>query len=124
MGWFSSSKEKKEISKFPWKNLESEVQLEEIINSDKTALIFKHSTRCPTSMMALKAFESQWTSNGVECDLYYLDLLNHRSVSAKIAQDLNVVHQSPQAILVRNGEVVYAESHHNIEARHIYKLSR
>lgn len=122
MGWFSSSNKK--VSSFPWKQLESEEQLNEIVNSDKASLIFKHSTRCPTSMMALKAFENNWTSTGVECDLYYLDLLNFRAISAKIAEDLNITHQSPQAILVKNGEVLYAESHHNIQARHIYKLSR
>ena len=45
---------------------------------------------------------------------YYLDLLSHRDISRKIAELFDVEHQSPQAILVQNGEAIYDASHYDI----------
>jgi bacillithiol system protein YtxJ len=48
-------------------------------------------------------------------DFYYLDLIKHRSISNKIAEDFAVQHQSPQVLLIKNMECVYEESHSEIE---------
>ena len=44
-------------------------------------------------------------------DFHYLDLINYRSLSNKIAEDLNVYHESPQVLFLKNGECIYDESH-------------
>jgi bacillithiol system protein YtxJ len=49
-------------------------------------------------------------------------LLNHRDVSNEIAEQTNIVHQSPQAILVRKGEVIYTATHGDIDAGEMAKL--
>ena len=74
MGLFSSSKPK---AIFPWKNIESIQMLDELVSltQDNAVLIFKHSTRCSISMMALTRFESEWDLNISNCDLYFLDLI-------------------------------------------------
>jgi bacillithiol system protein YtxJ len=46
--------------------------------------------------------------------VYFLDLLQYRSLSQKIAEDLNVAHQSPQLIIISKGKVVQHASHHAI----------
>ncbi len=99
-----------------WKELTSEEQLEQIIKDsyDKTAVIFKHSTRCGISVRAKFILEDDWDIEEGALDFYYLDLLNYRSVSNKIADELQVFHQSPQVIIIQNGEAVYDESHHDI----------
>ncbi len=116
MGLFSSSSKKKKLD---WQDLTSIDQLSDLIQSGEKALIFKHSTRCAISSMALNQLENTWS--GSQENIYFLDLLAHRDVSNQIAEVLNVVHQSPQAIVFQGGEVLYYDSHSNISTRAIEK---
>ena len=94
-----------------WIPLQTENQLTEIRerSAGRPQVIFKHSTRCSTSAMVKNRLERARTPEAI--DFYYLDLLNYRPVSNKIATDFNVPHQSPQVLLIRNGECIYDESH-------------
>ncbi len=97
-----------------WNKLETPEKLQEIIkNSSSTpVLIFKHSTRCSISTMALSRFERQWNQEKIgKVEPYYLDLIQHRNISNLIAQELNVNHESPQVLLVENGKCTYSASH-------------
>ncbi len=100
-----------------WKNLNSEEELQAIIadSSEKPAFIFKHSTRCGISVGAKSRLEG-WDIDAEKVDFYYLDLLAHRPVSNLIAEQLGVVHQSPQIILVKEGKAVWSTTHHSISA--------
>jgi bacillithiol system protein YtxJ len=97
-----------------WINLTSEKQLQEIKekSKQKPQLIFKHSTRCGISSMAKSRLERSQPPGTI--DFYYLDLINHRSLSNALAQLFGVVHESPQVLLIKNGECVYDESHSGI----------
>lgn len=75
-------------------------------------VIFKHSTRCSISSMILNRLERSTAPEQVQ--FYYLDLLTYRSISDQIATDFAVYHESPQVLLIKNGECVYDESHHGI----------
>jgi bacillithiol system protein YtxJ len=121
MGWFNSSKEESK-SAIEWKSLQSIEKLDELINdkSGEAHLFFKHSTRCGISSMAKSKFEREW-DNESKINLWYLDLLNYREISGAIAEKLGVYHQSPQAILIQNGEVLYQETHGSIDAKEILK---
>ena len=88
-------------------------------SKEKPQLLFKHSTRCSISTMAKNRFEREWSVPKEKADVYYLDLIAYRPISNKIADLFNVTHQSPQAILVKNGEVVYHDSHNGISAEAI-----
>ncbi|MDX1444802.1 bacillithiol system redox-active protein YtxJ [Lishizhenia sp.] len=116
MGLFTRSK-REELS---WKPLNQENAIAEIVEASKeqAQLIFKHSTRCSISSMALNRFESEWP-NDANCTIYFLDLIAFRAVSNKVADELKVEHQSPQAILIQNGEVTYHASHSAIRASEI-----
>jgi bacillithiol system protein YtxJ len=46
---------------------------------------------------------------------YYLDLLEFRPISNEIAGRFGVMHQSPQIILIKNGNAVYTASHSDIQ---------
>lgn len=100
----------------PWITLSEHETFDKIKTNSTTRLqaIFKHSTRCGISRMVLKNFESSYTSEFESVDFYYLDLLNHRDLSAKIASEFNVMHESPQFILIKNGGVVHHASHSEI----------
>ena len=100
-----------------WIKLESLAQWSELIGeNDQFNVVFKHSTRCGVSSMSLRSFEDSWTSQK-NCKIYLLDLLAHRDISNQISIDLNVIHQSPHVILMKNNEVLYSASHSNIEAQ-------
>ena len=106
------SSESKEEKVLPWQELSSTSQLSEIVEKSKTKaqVIFKHSTRCGISRMAMNQFVSSYNEDA-HLDLYYLDLLNHRDISNEIASQFQVVHESPQLLVVQNGVVVAHESH-------------
>lgn len=94
-----------------WIQLTSENQLQEIRDNSKTKpqVIFKHSIRCSISSMALSRLERTYTE--MNADFYLLDLINNRGISNKIAEEFNVHHESPQILVIINGECIYDESH-------------
>lgn len=99
-----------------WTPLETPEQLEEIRTNEQFSLIFKHSTRCSISMMAKKRFELDWDALPGNINLYFLDLLRYRDISNSIAEIFKVYHQSPQVLLIKNGECIYETSHGEISA--------
>ena len=120
---FGSSDEQPSHGKINWNVLESVGQLEGIItvSKEKPVIIFKHSTRCSISRMALKQFEKAYNLEEHEAAPYFLDLLEHRDVSNAIAAKFGVTHQSPQLLLIKNGQCVYTVSHSDIDAEELKK---
>lgn len=104
-------------SKINWVVLQDLGQLNEIItrSEEQPVVIFKHSTRCSVSRMALKQFENEFDLEE-QVTPYFLDLIAFRAVSNEIASRFDVVHQSPQLLLVINGKCVYNVSHSDIDA--------
>ncbi len=98
-----------------WILLNSIQQFDELIhhNSEYNLVFFKHSTRCGISSMALKNFERSYSKIN-NMDFYFLDLIKNREISNHIATFLNVHHESPQLILVRNKQVQLVLNHHEI----------
>ncbi len=94
-------------------------QIEEIKERSKSIpqLIFKHSTRCGTSALAKSRLEKKQAPPTIE--FYYLDLINYRPISNKVAEDFKVYHESPQVLLIKNGECIYEDSHIGIRMEDI-----
>ncbi|MGG9971919.1 bacillithiol system redox-active protein YtxJ [Ferruginibacter sp. SUN002] len=94
-----------------WIPITLETQVEEIkkLSTQKPQLIFKHSTRCSISGVAKSRLERSIIPEGV--DFYFLDLIAHKNISNKIAEDFSVYHESPQVLLIKNGECIFDESH-------------
>ena len=99
-----------------WIPLESEQQLLDIKSSKQFSLIFKHSTRCSISMMTKKRFELDWEALPEDLNLYFLDLIRYREISTSIAEIFAVHHQSPQLLLIKDGQCIYETSHGEISA--------
>jgi bacillithiol system protein YtxJ len=106
-----------------WIPLTSENQLTDIItkSSEKPQVIFKHSTRCATSNMVLNRLERSTSSEAV--DFYFLDLIQFRNISAQIAEKFHVIHESPQVLVVKNGNCTFDESHFAINMDEILEQS-
>ncbi|MBX0291540.1 bacillithiol system redox-active protein YtxJ [Hymenobacter sp. HSC-4F20] len=101
----------------PWQPLTQAEQLSDIVREsyEQPVLIFKHSTSCSISAAAKGKVERQWDDAGLEnTKLYYLDLLRFRPISNEIAEKFGVRHESPQLLLIQNGECSYDASHMGI----------
>ena len=80
-------------------------------------VIFKHSTRCSVSSMALRYFELEWNDEG-PAKAYFLDLIAYRNLSNTIAERFEIRHESPQMIVLKASRPVYHASHSHISAIH------
>lgn len=102
-----------------WIQLTTTEQLESLrdLSYQAPQLIFKHSTRCSISSVALNRMDPKKIPQPISC--YYLDLLRYRELSDLIAERFKVFHESPQVLLIRNGECVYEESHLGINPAEI-----
>lgn len=102
-----------------WINLEQDPQLDQIKKDsfNKAIVLFKHSVRCSISAMAKGRLERAAAPDNV--DFYYLDLIAYRNLSNRIAEEFGVHHESPQLLLIRNGECVYEESHNGISMENL-----
>ena len=102
-----------------WIELANAQQLEELKqkSNERPQVIFKHSTRCSISSMAKGRLDRSEVPDGA--DFHYLDLISHRNISSKIADDFKVHHESPQVLVIKNGECVFDESHYGIDMEDI-----
>jgi bacillithiol system protein YtxJ len=114
---FGKTNEEAQPSKINWIPLTELHQLEETktVSNDNLVVIFKHSTRCSISRMALKQFENEYDLED-KVTLYFLDLLNFRSISNAISEEFHVEHQSPQIIVIKNRKAIFNASHGAIDA--------
>lgn len=110
---FSSSAEPKNEKTLPWKDLTTIEQLQDIkeASAQKTQIIFKHSTRCGISRMVIKQFVEDFELSEDQVDLYYLDLIDYRAVSNAVEDVFNVIHESPQLLIIKDGHVIKHASH-------------
>jgi bacillithiol system protein YtxJ len=102
-----------------WINLNDLEQVHSIKKASGYTVIFKHSTRCSISSMAKRNFELDWQIIPENTPLYFLDLISHRDNSALIAETFQVHHESPQALLIKDGECILDASHSDISAEEI-----
>ena len=95
-----------------WINIESEQTLSEIVerSQESPQIIFKHSTRCSISSVALNRLQS----GRQDLDYYIVNVVANRSISNLIQEVFNVIHQSPQLIIVYKGKSLYDTSHFGI----------
>jgi bacillithiol system protein YtxJ len=95
--------------------LDSTEQLEELFQKSHEApvLVFKHSTTCPISAAAYRQIE------GVDADVNIIIVQSARQISNEIANRTGIRHESPQAIVLKDGKPVYHASHYSVTAEEI-----
>ncbi|WBX74641.1 bacillithiol system redox-active protein YtxJ [Tenacibaculum pacificus] len=115
---FGNNKEtkKEKISFLNWIPLTSLEQLEEIKNqsNEEPIAIFKHSTRCSISSVAINRFEKSFDESLQDFKVYYLDLISYREVSNEVGYKFQVVHQSPQLLIIQKEVAIAHASHYEI----------
>lgn len=107
-----------------WNKLSDINQLDDLVKAsgNHPVLIFKHSTRCSISSTALDRIERSWKTEEVHgLEPYYLDLIQYKNISGAIESKFDVEHQSPQALIIKNGSCVYHASHYDIRYQELLK---
>ncbi|WP_374017743.1 bacillithiol system redox-active protein YtxJ [Paenibacillus thiaminolyticus] len=99
------------------RSIETEQALQEWIDStqEQTAVLFKHSTRCPISARAngeMAKVAEEFEPRGIE--MGQILVVEHRDVSLACTDKLGIQHESPQVIVMKEGQVVWHDSHHAI----------
>ena len=84
--------------------------LEELFarSNEEPVLLFKHSTACPISARAYREMQ------GVRVPVSILVVQESRDVSRQVAERTGVTHETPQALVLRNGRAVWNASHFDI----------
>lgn len=83
---------------------------------DRPLLLFKHSHTCGTSAEALDELVAHLNERPADASYAMVTVQTHREVSNAVARKLGVRHETPQALLVRDGRVVWSASHFHVTA--------
>jgi len=90
----------------------------------RPVLLFKHSLTCPISARAYREFRSYLETAVPHVSYHMITVQTARAVSNEAAARLRIAHQSPQAILVRDGREVWSASHFDITAEQLEEAIR
>lgn len=86
-------------------------------SEQRAVLLFKHSHRCSLSSIAkhrLDTYQAYPAMSG-----WIIDVIHQRPLAQLITRELDVVHASPQALILRNRECIWEEDHLDIQAEEI-----
>lgn len=84
-------------------------------------LLFKHSYTCGVSAEALDELIAHLNDRNVDVRYAMVTVQTHREVSNAVSVKLGVRHETPQALLVRGGRVVWSASHFRVNAEELKK---
>ena len=107
-----------------WNPLTAASEIDAIIERSHQVpcVILKHSTRCSISFMALHRLEATWKFSPTQLEPFFLDLIRYRNISDEIASRFEVFHESPQILLIRNGDCILDASHLDISVDEIKEV--
>jgi len=112
----------KGVFRMQWNEITTIEEWNELLlqSSERGQVILKHSTTCPVSANALQEYE-QYLNDKPNENLNYVlvKVIESRPVSNQIAEDLNVKHESPQIIYVKDKAKYWTSSHWSVTKAHI-----
>ena len=84
--------------------------------SDRPLLLFKHSLTCGTSAEALDELLDHINEDKLDASYAIVTVQSHRELSNAVSARLGVRHETPQALLIRHGRVLWSASHFRVTA--------
>jgi bacillithiol system protein YtxJ len=102
-----------------WIHLTDEDQLQKIIvrSQEKPQVIFKYSTECHLSEIIFQRLQKNCCPEHI--DFHFLDLTIYKNISEKVSETFHIPHQSPQILLIKEGECIFEDSHAEISLEEI-----
>lgn len=104
-----------------WQKIEQATDIKKIamLSKQQPCLIYKHSSRCNLSNMALYSLEEDWKFSEKDVQPFFLDVIQYQKLAFQVAEEFSVHHESPQVLLIQNGECTYETSHLDINVEEI-----
>ena len=110
-----------------WSELRSVNQIAQIRQESREnpILIFKFSSRCSLSRLALDRLERSWDEGDMQSvKPYFLDLITYREISNQVAYEFGVEHESPQILVIDNEKSILDQSHMGIDYQTIKEVAK
>lgn len=112
-----SSKTEEEPS---WIIPENKLEIDAVFNhSEKPQIFYKHSYRCSTALFTKNSLDTGIEEVGKYADMYLIDVVDMREISMYIAEKTGVKHESPQLILLQNGQPFWHTSHGEVQLENL-----
>lgn len=102
-----------------WNIPETENQIDELFQSNRIQVIYKHSFSCSISIFAKNRIEADIENLSNEADFHFVDVRINRSISNYVAEKSGVHHESPQLLIIRDGKVLWNGSHNRVQTEPI-----
>ncbi|HVH11712.1 MAG TPA: bacillithiol system redox-active protein YtxJ [Longimicrobium sp.] len=99
------------------RHLTSKQDVDDALGLD-TAILFKHSPRCPISAVARGEIE-RFLELHPDAPVYTVDVLVEMETSRYVAERTGIDHHSPQVIVTRGGAAHWHASHFDIRAEEV-----
>lgn len=94
--------------------MRDEIDLEEALDLP-VAILYKHSPLCGLSAIARREVRS-FAESRPDVPIYVVDVIRDGPLSRAVERRLCTRHESPQALVLRHGEVVWHGSHRSVTA--------
>lgn len=85
------------------------------LSAQSLSIIFKHSPTCPTSLYAHREV-SRFFADQPDAPVYLVSVRRQREIAQHVALRTGVRHESPQIVVLRDGNVLASASHDEITA--------
>ena len=112
------------MEKLSWILLERSAQLDDIVKHSYSTpcLIFKHSTNCFISSVALKRLEQKWSLQNDQVMPFFLDAIKDRQLSKQVSETFMENHETPQILLIKKGECILEACDMDIHMEEIQEM--
>ena len=99
------------------REIEDETTLDEVLASER-AIVYKHSTSCPVSAVVIDEV-LRFADRHPSWPVHVVQVIEHRDLSDTVSEQLGVRHESPQALVLRDGRCIWHTSHGGITAHRL-----
>jgi len=115
MGWLSFGKKREMDEPRAPTSIREVTESDELLSmlAEGLAIVYKHSNRCALCFRTLKEVQ-KFAQRHPDIPVFMIDVVRNRAISNLIAKEYDVVHQSPQALVIREGVPVWHASHLSI----------
>lgn len=94
--------------------IEDEADLDSVVGAE-LAVIYKHSPLCGLSTIAVREVR-RFIERNPDTPVYLLDVIRNRDLARTVEAKLDVRHESPQVIVIRDGSAAWDASHRGVTA--------
>lgn len=104
-----------------WNMISSNQEIEQMLEKShtRTQIVYKHSPSCGVSYFALRNLNDPNLLENDELDFHLIDVIYDRAVSKAFAEKMGIRHESPQIFVIKNGKVLWHDSHNSVHAKNV-----